>query len=177
MALIDIGAAAIDRGSYSYTNYTIVGKENPANDTGTIIIVEIWAASNLSNCEVATFENLFGNYLSTRDTETIGSVTSGSKQTFSGLDMDVQTGDYLGVYFSSGEIEEDTSGDGFWRASGDSIPCTGEEFASLINRTISLYGTSEAAGWSGKVSGVTNPAKVMGVAKANIAKVKGVASA
>lgn len=33
----------------------------------------------------------------------------------------------------------------------------------------------EVAGWTGKVSGVTNPAKVMGVAAANIAKVKGVA--
>lgn len=32
-------------------------------------------------------------------------------------------------------------------------------------------------GWQGKISGVTNPAKVMGVDKANIAKVKGVASA
>lgn len=32
-------------------------------------------------------------------------------------------------------------------------------------------------GWSGKVSGVTNPAKVMGVDVANIAKVKGVVSA
>ena len=32
-----------------------------------------------------------------------------------------------------------------------------------------------AAGWTGKISGVTNPAKIMGVAVANIAKVKGVA--
>ena len=32
-------------------------------------------------------------------------------------------------------------------------------------------------GWTGKISGVTNPAKVMGVDVANIAKVKGVASA
>lgn len=33
----------------------------------------------------------------------------------------------------------------------------------------------EAAGWSGKIAGVTNPAKVMGVDIAGIAKVKGVA--
>ena len=37
--------------------------------------------------------------------------------------------------------------------------------------------TYEVPNWSGKVSGVTNPAKVMGVNGANIAKVKGVASA
>lgn len=35
--------------------------------------------------------------------------------------------------------------------------------------------TEAVAGWTGKISGVTNPAKVMGVAVANIAKVKGVA--
>jgi hypothetical protein len=32
-----------------------------------------------------------------------------------------------------------------------------------------------AAGWTGKISGVTNPAKIMGIPVANIAKVKGVA--
>ncbi|GAI27798.1 unnamed protein product, partial [marine sediment metagenome] len=37
------------------------------------------------------------------------------------------------------------------------------------------YATAPAAGWTGKISGVTNPAKIMGVDVANIAKVKGVA--
>jgi hypothetical protein len=32
-----------------------------------------------------------------------------------------------------------------------------------------------ASGWTGKIAGVTNPAKIMGVSVANIAKVKGVA--
>lgn len=34
--------------------------------------------------------------------------------------------------------------------------------------------TMATAGWTGKISGVTNPAKIMGVPVANIAKVKGV---
>ena len=40
-----------------------------------------------------------------------------------------------------------------------------------------IYALSSLAalGWLGKVSGVTNPAKIMGVNAANIAKVKGVA--
>ena len=42
-----------------------------------------------------------------------------------------------------------------------------------LGETIAIQPT--AAGWTGKVSGVTNPAKVMGVSAANIAKVKGVA--
>jgi len=36
------------------------------------------------------------------------------------------------------------------------------------------WGSEETSGWTGKISGVTNPAKVMGVPVANIAKVKGV---
>jgi len=40
-----------------------------------------------------------------------------------------------------------------------------------------LVVTYTVPGWQGKVSGVTNPAKIMGVPVANIAKVKGVASA
>lgn len=35
--------------------------------------------------------------------------------------------------------------------------------------------TPPPPGWTGKISGVTNPAKVMGIAVANVAKVKGVA--
>lgn len=38
-----------------------------------------------------------------------------------------------------------------------------------------LDATPAPPGWTGKISGVTNPAKVMGVEVANIAKVKGVA--
>ena len=33
---------------------------------------------------------------------------------------------------------------------------------------------SEAAGWTGKICGVTNPAKINGIAVANISKVCGV---
>lgn len=40
-----------------------------------------------------------------------------------------------------------------------------------------IIGDAPAAGWTGKISGVTNPAKIMGIDVANIAKVKGVASA
>lgn len=140
MAAIDIGAAAIDRASYT-GSFTIIGKENPANDTGSITSVEIWAYSNLSNCEVATFFVVSGNNLSTRDYETIGSVTAGSKQTFSGLNMDVQTGDYLGIYYSAGNLETDTSGSGDWYYAGDKIPCTNQAFTSENNITNSLYGT------------------------------------
>jgi len=53
----------------------------------------------------------------------------------------------------------------------------GEQTYALISSTIaiSLYGTgAPVADWTGEVTGVTNPAKIMGVAVADIKKVMGV---
>lgn len=44
-----------------------------------------------------------------------------------------------------------------------------------VNPPPTLYVVYTPPGWSGKISGVVNPAKIAGVAKANIAEVKGVA--
>jgi hypothetical protein len=144
-----IGAEATDRASTLSDNYTLVGKDVPANDTGTVATVEIWANVNLSDCEVATF-SASGDNLTTRDSELLGAVTAGSKQTFSGLSMDAVTGDYLGVYFSatsSGRLESDTTGGaGIWYLSGDYIPCTAEAFNPVLATTImSLHGIGMAA--------------------------------
>ena len=40
--------------------------------------------------------------------------------------------------------------------------------------TLLTYGSEETGGWTGKVMGVTNPAKIMGVAVADIKSVMGV---
>jgi hypothetical protein len=141
VASIDIGPGATNRSSiYSYGN-TCIEEANPANDTGSITSVEIWASSNMGGCEVATFTKGSGTVFSTRDTHTIGSVTAGSKQTFSGLDMDVQTGDYLGIYWSSGELERDDTGGAGWYKAGDYIPCTSVTFTAGSVLTLSIYGT------------------------------------
>ena len=115
---------------------------NPANESGTITTVEIWPNITIYLCEVATFYVVSGNNLSTRDTHAIGTVTAGSKQTFSDLSLDVQSGDYLGMYYSSGNMERDTSGfDGLWYLAGDNIPCTNAAFTVLTSNAMSLYGT------------------------------------
>jgi hypothetical protein len=143
---IDIGAAAIDRSLYLTVTWTRIDKNNPANADGTIDTVEIWAYSDLSDCEVATFIDEGSNVLSTRDSETLGSVTSGSKQTFSGLDMDVQTGDYIGIHSSAGNIERDNSGDGYWYAAVDYIPCSSQGFNFTADRSLSFYGMGTEGG-------------------------------
>ena len=147
MAVIDIGSAAINRAITATIIWTRVVTDNPANGTGTIDTVEIWLGTNGSDVEVATFIHEGSNVFSTRDSEIIGAVTSGSKQTFSGLAMDVTSGDYLGIYGSAGSIEYDFSGyNGIWTKEGDFIPCTSETFGAGTAETISLYGTGGIAG-------------------------------
>lgn len=148
MAEITIGAPAIDRASAGAGTYTWVEQSNPANDSGTITSVEVWMFTEASAAEVATFSEGASNVLSTRDYEALGVVASGSKQTFSGLDMDVQTGDYLGFYAGGvGNIDRTDSGEtGLWYyASADKIPCTDETFSSAAGYMISLYGTGATA--------------------------------
>ena len=43
----------------------------------------------------------------------------------------------------------------------------------VINNLLGIWDAA-AVGWTGKISGVTNPAKICGVAIANISKVMGV---
>ena len=143
--VIDIGSPAINRGA-SQSAYSQFNIDNPANATGTITSVEIWAVKNLSNVKVATFYLVSGEYYSTRDYESIGSVTAGSKQTFS-VNLDVQIGDYLGIYYSSGRLEKDGSGySGIRYKAGDYIPCT-HTFYSIYDSdaTLSLYGIGATA--------------------------------
>ena len=146
MAPITIGAAAIDRTKYGAITSTIVGKEGAASGSGKINSVEIWLDVDYwdgADVEVATFIDEGSNVLSTRGSELLGDVAKGSKQTFSGLDMDVVAGDYLGIYGTAGLIEQDwTGGEGLWYLVDDRIPCSSVTFNWLADRTISLYGES-----------------------------------
>ena len=152
LTVIDIGSGAINRGN-TIGGYTLVMFENPANATGTLTSIEIWAATEMTNCQVATFFVVSGDNLSTRDSVTLGTITAGSKQTItvdSGsnpISLDVQTGDYLGVYIPNGTIEYDDSLQaGMWYLSGDYIPCTNQLFSSVADDAVSVYATGETAG-------------------------------
>ena len=146
---IDIGSPAINRDGYLDMAWTYIDLTNPANASGKITSVEIYARANynLANCEVATFFLVSGSNYSTRGTHTIGAVTGGSKQTFSGLDIEVEAGDFIGIRFSSGHLEFDTSGGtGILYKSGDYIPCTNETFSVYdANGILSLYGAGGSA--------------------------------
>ena len=139
---IDIGYPAIDRAGSLAGMRTAIMKGNPANATGSITTVEVYAAVDMTEVEVATFLVIYDNNLSTRDWEAIGTVTAGSKQTFA-VNLDVQAGDYIGIKWQSGSIERyTTGGDGVWYAGSDQIPCTNYGFSLGSSWIASLYGYS-----------------------------------
>jgi len=148
---IDIGSPAVNRETgISIDDYTFVAKENPANATGTIDTAEIWLSVSIDpDVWVGTF-SASGNVMTCRDSENLGAVPAGSKQQYTGLDVDVVAGDYWGTHckVSRANIERDNSGEGYWYYSGECIDASDSQtFTFVDERTISLYGTgTEAAG-------------------------------
>lgn len=176
---VDIGAEAIDRTNIMVSGQTLINKDHPATVSGTITSIDIWANVNITGLRVGTFYTTNGNTLKCRDSDTIaGTITAGSKVT-KAVSIAVEIGDYIGCYFASGSVELSIAGYAdLWWISGEYIDPNDEAvYDPAPDCAISLGGYIGVVGWTGKVSGVTNPAKIMGVDVANIAKVKGVVSA
>jgi hypothetical protein len=108
---IDIGMPAIDRSASITSGYTEVDKNNPANISGTVNKVEIFAVTgnDMANVEVGIFYEESADHLTTRDSEFIGTVVGGPVQTFD-VDLTVEAGDYIGVFWTGGRIEYDNTG-------------------------------------------------------------------
>jgi len=152
---ISIGVVPIDRAA-SFASLTIVNKHGAANNTGVITEVKIWAKTTLEGCEVATFFVVSGNNLSTRDSVYIGDVVYGAVRTF-GVNLNVEAGDFIGMWYTVGAIERDYDGfDGIWYTGGDHIPADNYAFTFLAGDVISLYGTgTTVVGWPHKWNTVT----------------------
>jgi hypothetical protein len=145
---IDVGPGATDRAStISGANYTDIDLGNPANGTGSLDTVEIWANTALSNCKVGTFYLVSGTTYKCRDSATLGTVTAGSKQTFTGLALEVQTGDYLGNHYTAGTLERDTEGgSGIMYYAGEAIDPGDEADYTLVDGdAISIYASGLAS--------------------------------
>ena len=142
MGLIDVGPGATNRASTSTTTgYTNLLRGNPANDTGKLTSFEVWANSDLSGVKIGTFYGS-GTSWTSRDVESIGNVTAGSKQTFTGKDCDVQTGDIIGAYRTGGNMERDTSGgDGAAYKSGDQFGAGTQTYTDSPGVADSYYAT------------------------------------
>jgi hypothetical protein len=145
---ITVGTLPVNRAS-SLTGSTIIEGSNPANADGIIDTAQVYPESTISDFEVATFYLVSGTNFSSRDYEAIGTVTAGEPDpdVFTGLSLDILTGDYIGCYVPSGTIEKDNSGGTcYWYRSGDYIPATNDFFVLADTRIISLYGTGTESG-------------------------------
>jgi hypothetical protein len=182
MAAIDIGSGAASQASAISAGYTLIDLTNPANGTGTLTSFEIYpGAATMTGTKMGTFSGSGTSY-DDRDYETIGNVTTGSKQTFSGLNCDVTAGDFIGVFYSGGTLfRNTTSGAGVYYILEDTFGQGTHTYAlSGTSLAISLYGTGETtSGWANiaKINGVasTSYSKVNAIAVASISKVNGIA--
>jgi len=150
--VLDIGAAATNRGSYWAYGYTAIDLNNPANESGNITSIEIYASSGYAlsgTNKIATFSR-DGAKFTPRDVVIIGSVAAGSKQTITTdvnsdpISLSVESGDYIGIYFSAGQIERSVSGfDGIYYLSGDQTAAGEQTYTLISGDAISLYATGE----------------------------------
>ena len=137
---LDIGPGAIDRATNLIYGYTNIDLANPANALGYLNFIELYFDSNASGVKVGTFSGSDTHY-TPRDYVTIGNVTA-DYQTFSGLDIDVFSGDYLGIYFSGGALSVDTSGGlGRYYKAGDQFGAGLQTYTLSASVAISIYGT------------------------------------
>jgi hypothetical protein len=148
MALIDIGPGAIDRTSTfaSNQNLTRLYGDNPSNATGVLDSFEIWAYTSFEGLKVGTFYNTTASNYTNRDYESIGNVTSGSKQTFTGKNCTVYTNDLLGVVYTAGACEEDgAGGTNIYQKSGDYFGAGSQSYTPYAGYQGSFYATGTTA--------------------------------
>ncbi len=113
---IDVGSEATDRASFfGVAAWTLIDTTNPANLTGTITSIEVWAKGNMDNLQVGTFYLVSGTTYKCRASQSVGAVTAGSKQTFT-VSLSVVAGDFIGCYYTggTGDIEVGAGGSGFY---------------------------------------------------------------
>lgn len=144
---LEFGDTCIDRSAnsnsvFGATLYTVIVKTVAAPQDGILNKVEIWASTNMAGVQIGVFTPLGSENYTTRSYCTIGSVTAGAKRAFTGLSLAVHAGDFIGIYWTGGYIEEDLSGAGTSLAykQGIYIPCTNAAFTAIGGYPMSLRG-------------------------------------
>lgn len=145
MSSITIGSTATDRSLSSAATYTTISLNGTATASGILDTFEIWHDTSATGVKIGTFYGT-GNDWTNRDYESIGNVTAGSKQTFTGKSCAVAIGDNLGHYAATGAIDKDDDGGaGYeWKA-GDQFGAGLQTYGALANSIFSLYATGTAA--------------------------------
>jgi len=121
------GSPAIDGDTTSSASLTRLNTINPVSTAGTITVVEIFAALEMTGVKVGTFYGS-GTSWQCRSFASLGTVTAGSKQRFTGLSITAEVGDILGIYYTSGSIESTTA----WTTSVASLFRSADNFSNGV---------------------------------------------
>jgi len=159
---IDVGSEAINRASnFQFYQYTIIEIANPANAVGVMDTVNIWLqAATVGNTDFVGTFSASGAVFTCRDSENMGYIVAGSLQTITGLTVDIQTDDYIGLNNKNtgvARVETATSGGaGVRYVSGEYIdPGDSATFSYSAGYILSLNGTgTEAGGTTHHIAGV-----------------------
>jgi len=167
---IDVGVAPVARAGHWRAGDTLIVKNNPANASGILHSVKVFAEVNLTGLIIGTFYLTNGNSLKCRDSEAIGAVLAGAERTFTELSIAVEAGDYIGCLFTSGFIYRDTVGEeGLWYYLEGEYIDPGDEaiYEFVAGNTISLYGYGDFGGFTADISNAPLGAFGFGILAAN----------
>jgi len=156
---IDVGSAAIGRDSQKSVSdgnghfYTQIDYNNAANATGSMDTVESWfhAAGAGNSFKVGTFTDNGSDSLTCHDAWLIGEVSAGSKQTATGGDMDITSGEFLGgdgrtdVILQLENVESGGAGGRYSVLEQNCDPTDEDTYSYDAGHILSLYGTGETA--------------------------------
>lgn len=121
---------------------TSVDLANPANDSGVLSSLQVVVAATAYSAKFGTFSKS-GSDFTLYDSDSLGTVTSGSTQTFTGKSCDVQKDNYLGYYQASGggPCCAQQGQAGVYYHGGDHFIATPQTLTSAPNYGISVYAT------------------------------------
>ncbi len=117
---IDIGDAVVNGDSQGVTGATRITDATPATGHGILTSFSLWMSTAGTGVKMGTFSSDGSAKFTYNDHVTLGSVTAGSKQTWTGDTCEVDTNDVLGWYSDVGAVERHSAGtNGIYHVSGD----------------------------------------------------------
>lgn len=126
---------------------TVCDRNNPANKTGNINTVQLKVLSS-GVCKVVPFY-LNGSTMTCRGgAVSLGTVTGGSYQTFTGLSMPINQGDFIGMYSPNGIYYALGSQSGYY-ASSDKTAAGNTLNSGFGNVKMAVYGEGSLAAAGG----------------------------
>ena len=136
---IVVGNPAIYTLDSSNAGYTRMDICSPANGTGTITSIELYATGDLDSIMVGIFYAIDATHFTTRSYAALGTAEVGLNQY--DVDLEVEEGDFIGLYWNDANINytEETCA-GYMAISGNRIPADNQLLILTSDRRLSLRG-------------------------------------